>query len=68
MKVFELMSKLAEQPAGAEVGIYGCITQNELESGITNTETDNDGVVYNTIQFSARDVDYLDENNVVIDI
>ena len=68
MKVFELMAKLALEPAGAEVKINGYLKQDELESGITNTETDNDGTVYNAIEFSVKDVSYLDDYCVAIDI
>ncbi len=63
MKVYELVSKLMELPAGMTVRIGGIVTDKELKSAKID-ETEEDGVIYSHIT-DALEIE-ADGNTVTI--
>lgn len=64
MKVYELMSALADLPGGADVICSATLTVNELRDGIDFGEADNGDTLYNICK-PLVDVEDVDGNNRV---
>lgn len=58
MKVYELMSALAELPSGMEVFCSSALTVNDVESGIVLDDEDEDDILYEV----SKPLDNIDNN------
>ena len=66
MRIRELMEKLAQEPAGANVVVTGMFSDDELQCAITDSQIVDDDTVLNRLEFKPCDTEFCDDNLVLI--